>query len=121
MSVIKPYPSYQHPPPHEQYPFTGIDSKLRFSIKPSSAATAASPVQGNHLDPGTKFAEDTTDPSSTGSLDTYNQWRGAMAAVAKLSNGIPPEFRKKVCEYYITYVTLITWPIYSYSYSHIYI
>jgi hypothetical protein len=47
--------------------FTGIDSKIRFTIEPL---------------PGE---------------DSFENWKGGMKAVAGLPMGIPPIFRKKVC------------------------
>ena len=46
--------------------FTGQDTRIRFSLEPSGG------------DPG------------------YNQWKDAMKMVARLPEGVPTDFRKKV-------------------------
>ena len=52
---------------HSLFSFIGQDTRIRFSLEPY---------------PG--------DPS-------YNQWKDAMKMVARLPEGVPTEFRKKVC------------------------
>ena len=65
-------------PPKNYTLVSGQDTRIRFSLEPY---------------PG--------DPS-------YNQWKDAMKMVARLPEGVPTEFRKKVNTYALSFIGLMT-------------
>jgi hypothetical protein len=89
--------------------YLGQDTKMRFSIDPpinssySSPPTLPSPCSSSssHQKSSAQNQPDTgcRKPDSSG----FQQWHDAMRMVARLPGGVPPEFRRKVKYWSLTF------------------
>jgi hypothetical protein len=88
---------------------SGQDTKMRFSIDPpinstrvSAAPSLPSPCSSSSHQKSSQWRPDTPGcqkPDSSG----FQQWHDAMRMVARLPGGVPPEFRRKVKYWSLTF------------------